>query len=866
MMRQYLAAKERHPHDLLFFRMGDFYEMFFDDARVAAELLGIALTSRSRDKDAVPMAGIPVRAADSYLAKLLRAGKRVAICEQVEDPKEARGLVEREVVRVITPGTITDESIVGEKSNNYLASLLKTDEGYGLAWVDVTTGLFMIWETRDLPALASKVERLSPAEVVLPESLAFHLDRERDVERIVCETFQTPYPDPLYDHSTAHRTLVEHFDTLTLEGFGCEHLRLGVRAGGGLLRYLQDTQKVSLKHITCMQGFQETRVLPIDGTTRRALELTENSRGERRGTLLASFDHTSTSAGARLLRDWLLAPLAEVETIVHRQEGVNELLEDAPLVDSVTALLRRVHDLERISARISYGSATARDLLALARTLEVIPELKRHLSEAGASILGEGARRMSELTELRELLDRSLVPEPPQSIREGALIQEGHSPELDELRQIATEGRQWFARFQSREIERTGITSLKVGFNKVFGYYLEVTNTHREKIPEDYVRKQTLKNCERFITPELKEYENKVLHARERAVELEYELFVGLREEAATHIPALQETAVALAEIDVLCTFARLAAERGYVRPLINDGERLHIEDGRHPVVEEVATTEPFIPNTVDLDGDRNIMIITGPNMAGKSTFVRQVALLTLLAQTGSFIPAKKAEIGIIDRLFTRVGASDDLTRGQSTFMVEMHETANILNNATRRSLIVLDEVGRGTSTFDGVSLAWAITEHIAERIGARTLFATHYHELTGLTRNYPSARNYNFAVKEWNEDIIFLRKIIEGGADKSYGIHVARLAGIPRSVLERAKEILANLENQSLDIHDQPSLARSHKKTTAGEKSEDAPLQLDLFQVPGRDLVQELRQLDLDNMTPLEALRYLADLRKRMT
>ncbi|MCZ6793497.1 MAG: DNA mismatch repair protein MutS [Planctomycetota bacterium] len=877
MMRQYFAAKESHPNALLFFRMGDFYEMFFDDAKDAAELLGIALTSRSKDKDAVPMAGIPVRSADSYLAKLLRAGKRVAICEQVQDPKEAQGIVDREVVRVISPGTITDESVIGEKSNNYIAGLVKSAKGYGLSWLDVTTGQFLIWETTELAGLATQVGRIAPAEVVLPESLAFHLDREAEIERIVREAFQTAYPDPLFDQATAYRTLVEHFETQTLEGFGCERLRLGIRAGGGLLRYVQETQKVSLKHIARVAAFEDRKVLPIDATTRRALEITETSRGERQGSLLASFDHTGTSLGARRLREWLLAPLTEVEAILQRQEGVAALLEDASLRDRVATLLRQVHDLERISTRISYGSANARDLLSLARTLEIVPELAELLADAGAAVLQQAAGRLSDLPELRDLLSRALVSEPPLSTQEGGLIREGFHADLDELRQISREGRQWFARFQQQEAERTGINSLKVGFNKVFGYYLEVTNANREKIPRDYIRKQTLKNCERFITPELKEYENKVLHARERAVELEQGIFVDLRENAAAHIAEFQETAGSLAEIDVLCTFARLASDRDYVRPHVNAGERLYIEEGRHPVLEEMANTEPFIPNSIDLGGEHHIMIITGPNMAGKSTYIRQVALLTLLAQTGSFIPAKSAEIGVIDRLFTRVGASDDLTRGQSTFMVEMNETASILNNATRRSLIVLDEVGRGTSTFDGVSLAWAITEYIAEKVGARTLFATHYHELTTLTRNHAGARNFNFAVKEWNEDIIFLRKIVEGGADKSYGIHVARLAGIPHDVVERAKEILANLENQSLDIHDQPSLAhKRHPGRTRppggadGEKSDKGetgppPLQLDLFQSPDHQLVKELRKIDLDRMTPLEALQYLADLKRRL-
>ena len=867
MMQQYFAAKEKYPQAVLFFRMGDFYEMFFDDAHVASEILGIALTSRSKEKDnPIPMAGIPVKAVDSYIPKLLRAGKRVAVCEQIQDPRDAKGIVDRDVVRVISPGTITDEKIIGEKSHNYLASLVPSKKGIGLAWIDVTTGQFLVWESTEYAAVAAQLGRLSPAECLLTESLAFDLEQSPDVQALVEELFLTPFPDPSFDRKTARRTLTEHFRTTSLEGFGCEHFDLGIRAGGGLLRYLQDTQKVALSHLTKVEAFRESRIVPIDRTTRRALELTASSReGGRQGTLLASFDKTATSLGGRKLREWLLEPLTAVDEIVHRQLGVASFVDEPLLREQVYGLLRQVHDLERICTRISYGTANARDLLALCRTLETLPHVRDAMRSCDAAILEEIVARFVELEDVRDTLADALDEAPPLTVREGGMIRAGHSQELDELREIATEGKQWFARFQRLESERTGIPTLKVGYNKVFGYYVEVTNTHRDKVPDDYVRKQTLKNCERYITPDLKEYESKVLHARDRAVELEYDLFAGLRDLCAEHIAELQATADAIAELDVLVTFATLAYERGYARPTINAGTRLAIEDGRHPVVEQVATTEPFIPNSIDLDDDANIMIITGPNMAGKSTYIRQVALLTLLAQTGSFIPAKSAEIGVIDRLFTRVGASDDLTRGQSTFMVEMNETANILNNATSRSLIILDEVGRGTSTFDGVSLAWAITEYIAENVKARTLFATHYHELTTVTRNYPVARNFNFAVKEWNDDIIFLRKVVEGGADKSYGIHVARLAGIPTSVIERAREILGNLENQSLDLHDEPALAKSTRKGKGAGESEPRMIQLDLFHNANEDLLKELKHVDLDSMTPLEALQYLADLRNRV-
>jgi DNA mismatch repair protein MutS len=659
---------------------------------------------------------------------------------------------------------------------------------------------------------------------------------------------------------------VEHFRTKTLEGFGCEHLGLGIRAAGGLLSYLKDTQKVPLKHLTRVQPFQSGKVMPIDRATRRALEITETLReGERSGTLLASLDHTLTAAGGRKLRDWLLAPLTDVDAIVERQSGVAELVEQKALRETLSDLLRRVHDVERICTRISYGSASPRDLVALARSLEVVPGVHAALAACRSPVLAATSRRLGELPELRDELTRALVPEPPLSPREGGLLRQGYNAELDELREVAREGSHWFARFQEKEVERSGIPSLKVGYNRIFGYYIEVTNPHRDKVPADYVRKQTLKNCERYINADLKDYESKVLNAREAAMDLEYKVFLSLRGAAEAEIAQLQENAAALAELDVLDAFARLAHERRYVRPEVNGSSRLFIEDGRHPVVEEVATTEPFIPNSVDLGEEARIMIITGPNMAGKSTYIRQVALLTLLAQVGCFIPAKRAEIGIADRIFTRVGSGDDLTRGQSTFMVEMSETANILNNATSRSLVVLDEVGRGTSTYDGLSLAWSITEHIAEHIGARTLFATHYHELTALSTSYAGVRNFNFAVKEWNEDIIFLRKLIEGGADKSYGIHVARLAGIPDGVLDRAKEVLANLENQSRDVHDQPALARRRRRPAPSAAAGSRTLQLDLFHNINDEVLKEIQALAIDGMTPLEALQYLAGLKKRI-
>ncbi|MBI4605582.1 MAG: DNA mismatch repair protein MutS [Planctomycetes bacterium] len=868
MMRQYLSMKEKYSKEILFFRMGDFYEMFFEDAKAASQILGIALTSRAKDKDAVPMAGVPVRAVNSYLPRLLKAGKRVAICEQLEDPKDARGLVDRDVVRIISPGTVTDEKLVGEKRHNFVCSVVAARESFGLAWLDVTTGQFLVWESASLPAVCAQVSRLDPAECVLPENLAFSLGAHPELKEALSSAALTPYPEPLFEKGTAYRSLTGHFGTQTLEGFGCEHLDAAVMAGGGLLQYVSETQKDSLRHVTKVSPYLASRHMPIDRSTSRALELTETQRGEEGpGTLLHTIDATCTAMGARMLRDWVLEPLTEVPLIFERQSAVAELVDAPEVRRGVRELLREVHDLERICTRISYRSATARDLVALRRTLEVIPKLRESLAGRESLLLRRAAERMTVPEGLAEEIARAIVDTPPLSVKDGGLIRPGYDASLDELRDIATQGTRWIARFQEEEVLRTGIPSLKVGFNQVFGYYIEVTNAHRDKLPQGYVRIQSLKNCERYITGDLREHEAKVLSSRDRALQLEFEIFVRLRDEAARHMAAFQAAAEAMAETDVLAALAEVACDKGYVRPTVNDGLRLLVEDGRHPVVEGFTGAHGFVANPVDLDADRAVMIITGPNMAGKSTYIRQVAILTLLAQIGSFVSAKKAEIGIVDRIFTRVGASDDLSRGQSTFMVEMHETANILNNATRRSLIILDEVGRGTSTFDGVSLAWAITEHIAERIGARTLFATHYHELTALAATLRTVRNHNFAVKEWNDDIIFLRKIVEGGSDKSYGIHVARLAGIPRGLLDRAKEILSNLESQSLDLDDRPSMAARHG-LRPGERARPGAKQarqLDLFQDSNDQIFKELKKLDLDRMTPLEALQYLAELKGKI-
>ena len=840
MWRQYLSVKERYRQEILFFRMGDFYEMFFDDARAAAEILGIALTSRSKDAGAVPMAGIPVKAVDSYLPRLLAAGRRIAICEQTQDPREARGLVDRDVVRVVSPGTVTEGKLVDERSNNFILAALQDAEGCGLAWLDVNTGEFRLWDCPSAGAAGAEIARLAPAECLFPEGLGPALDGAPELKAALGDVFRTPWPDWTFEAASARRALTEHFRTRTLDGFGCEHLRSGIRAGGALLNYIRETQKNALGHITKVSPFLGHRFVPIDRTVQRALELSETWLGRRRsGTLLASFDRAVTSLGARRLRSWLLAPLLDVEEILRRQDAIQESVQDSGFLQQGRGVLQEVQDLERIASRLSYGSAGPRDLVALRRSLEALPRLGGLLGAREAALFRERIADLDGFEPLAGRIATCLADAPPALIRDGGAIREGFSEELDGLRRMGSDGARWIASFQLEEARRTGIPNLKVGFNRIFGYFIEVTTSHFAKIPPTYIRKQTLKNCERFITSELKENEARVLGAQERALDLEDRIFQDLRAAAGAQIPRIQAAAEAVSEVDSILALADLARERGYVRPRVDRSDRLEILDGRHPVL-ELSSGEDFVPNSLSLDGAAPIAIITGPNMAGKSTFIRQTALLVLLAQTGSFIPAKSAWIGVADRIFTRVGAADDISRGQSTFMVEMHETADILNNATERSLLILDEIGRGTSTFDGLSLAWAITEHIAARLKARTLFATHYHELTEIALTHPTVRNFNVAVKEWRDGIVFLRKIVEGAADRSYGIHVARLAGIPRSVLERAKDVLSNLESQALDVRGRPAIAPEPGPgapqkprapgATPDRQSPPMAIQLDLF------------------------------------
>jgi DNA mismatch repair protein MutS len=846
-MEQYSQIKAKHPHEILLFRLGDFYEMFYEDAKTASRVLGIVLTSRSKGEARIPMAGVPYHSAQSYINRLLKAGHRVAICEQTEDAEEAVGLVDRAVVRVITPGTLVEESILDEKKANYLAAAVADGATVGLAWVDLSTGRFQLEDVtaaRALDALA----RLAPSETLLPSAVT-----ESEGERLAAAGgIVTPFHDWTFDRDNAVRSLCEQFGVRTLAGFGCADLGPAVAAAGAVLAYLKETQRGPLEHLTRLERHVGEGRMFLDRHTQAALELTETMRtGERKGTLLWVLDRTRTPMGARLLRDWVTAPLSRAEEINARLAAVKELFDDAERRKAVQEPLGSVSDLERALARVGAGRATARDLTGLRASLQPLPKLSA-LSFKSPVLAG---LKVGTHADLAAYLGRALADDPPHLLTEGGLIRKGFDEELDRLRSMATDGKGWIASFESKEVKRTGIGSLKVGYNKVFGYYIEVTNVHREKIPPEYVRKQTLKNAERFITPDLKDYETTILNAESRAKELEYELFGEVRKRVAAEIPALQETARSLAALDALASLAQVARDNRYAMPEVDESAVLDARDVRHPVLEAVQEEE-FVPNDVVAGGEKPILLITGPNMAGKSTYIRQAALLVLMAQMGSFVPASRARIGAADRIFTRVGASDEISRGASTFMVEMSETAGILNGATARSLIILDEIGRGTSTFDGVSIAWAVTEFLHERIRARTLFATHYHELAELGETLPGVRNLHVAVKEWGEGIVFLHRMVEGPTDKSYGIHVARIAGIPAGVVERAKMILAGLEA----LTGESPAVRSPRTGEMG--------QLALFRdlpKPAEDpLRKELAGLDVNTLTPLDALKKLSDLSDR--
>jgi DNA mismatch repair protein MutS len=793
MMQQYHDAKAQHPGMIVLFRNGDFYELFEDDAELGSRVLGIQLTKRD---GTIPMAGVPVHKLEHYLAMLIRAGHRVAVCEQMEEPDPKKKIIHREVNRLVTPGTVTDDTLLDPRSPNHLVAVVPgRGNTFGVAWADLSVGIFA---ATDVPSnrLADELARLAAAEIIFPEFAAAIINR--DVPNQLPRT-RTVRPDWTFDHATALTALKSQFQVGTLTGFGFEDSQPCLTAAGAIINYLQETLKASLAHIRKLKLHRPETLLTLDEVTRRSLELTRTLRdGQRDGSLLSVLDRTVTPMGARMLHDSILAPLTDSSAITGRLDAVEELLNDHKLRGQLRELLEACSDIQRLTTRVSTARANPKELAAIARTLRKLPAVKAKLAGRKSPLMQDLEGRLELCPDVRELLDKALADDPPYVAKDGGVIKAGYNTELDELRTLTSEGKNWIARYQAQEITRTGIGSLKVGFNQVAGYYIEITNANASKVPPDYIRKGTLKNAERYITPVLKEYEEKVLSAEDKSKALELQLFLQIRDQVAAQTPRLLNAADVLAAVDFLAALAELAALRNYVRPVLVEEPTIDIKDGRHPVLDQILPPGTFVPNDAAFGGGEGMFwLITGPNMAGKSTFIRQIALLTLMAHVGSFVPAKSARVGITDRIFTRVGASDELSRGQSTFMVEMTEAANILNNATPRSLVILDEIGRGTSTYDGVSLAWAITEYLHDEIGCRTLFATHYHELAQLAAALPNLRNYNVQVRELDNEVIFLHKIAPGNADKSYGIHVARLAGVPEPVLKRATSVLETLESR---------------------------------------------------------------------
>jgi DNA mismatch repair protein MutS len=851
LMKQYFSIKEQYPDCIVLFRLGDFYEMFGSDAETASRILQIALTTRDKTKDdPMPMCGVPYFAAESYISKLIKAGLKVAVCEQMEDPKNAKGIVAREVVKVITPGTHTPEH---PKENNYIISIFPSGDRHGIAAADVSTGQFMVFETGE--NIEDEVNRFEPKEILMPSSFKESIHYGQTLSGF----YLSSVDDWLYDYSEAYQKLLAHFRVSSLEGYGCEGLSAAVSAAGALIEYLENTRKgfPAFKKITTLQ---QTSNMLLDAATQRNLELTHNLKdGSRENTLLWALDETLSPMGGRFLRAALLRPLTDIGEINTRQAAIGFLVDDFELLETLRTSLRTIQDLERLASRASSGTANARDLIAIKNSLSNLPKLKKALSDSREPYLKSLSTALSEFSLLRELIAKAIVDSPPQGMRDGGIIRDGYHAEVDTLRNISTRGKDFIAEIESREKKRTGISSLKIGYNRIFGYYIEVTKANLDMIPEDYIRKQTLVGGERFITPELKEYEEKVLGSEEKLKNLEQEVFQRVLESVREEADQLFKTAGTLSIVDFLSSLSVVAKRHNYVRPVIVEEPEIDMLEARHPVLERVLVNEKFIPNNTCIDMQNNqLLILTGPNMAGKSTYMRQVALIVLMAQTGSFVPAASARIGIADRIFTRIGAADFLSKGQSTFMVEMIEVANIVNNATERSLIILDEVGRGTSTFDGISIAWALAEHILNRIKARTLFATHYNELTELSLIHDGVKNYNIAVREWGDEIIFLRKIEEGPADKSYGIQVARLAGVPDAVISRSKEVLYNLQNESLNDTGKPRLS--------GGKGKKRREQLDLFSSVHDAVISAIAHLDTESLSPDEALSLLAEFRDKLT
>lgn len=859
MVKQYLEVKEKYPDAILFYRMGDFYEMFFKDAIIASKILDITLTSRNKNKeDSIPLCGIPYHAASSYIQKLVDQGYKVAICEQMEEASKAKGIVRREVIRVITPGMVLEDDYLQPKANNFLMAISLGEERFGLAILDASTGDFLATEVNTAQSLLDEVMRTEPKEIIFPET-AKEQAPAKHLMKAFPHALYSPLPPEVFDGERSRERL-KAFSLLPPEG-----KNQALQAVGAILFYVEETQKVQPGHLSRLEFYQVQDYMVLDETTRKNLELFENlATRSRKGSLLEILDETVTSMGGRMLKRWLSSPLIDLDKINERLDKVSELKEKDVSRQRLRENMRQVKDIERLSARISLGIANARDLVALESSLNLLPEIKSIISPLEHESFKRYLPELDELPEIKNLLERAIEDNPPITLKEGGLIKKGFDSTLDRLREISREGKRWIADLETKERMRTGISSLKVRYNKVFGYYIEVTKPNLPSVPSHYMRKQTVSNAERFITQELQEYETQVLNAEEEKETLEYQIFLQVLEKVSAEVPKIQRIAQALAEIDVLSALAEVGERYGYNRPQFNEGDSLAISEGRHPVLERMGLEERFVPNDLALNSeDRQILIITGPNMAGKSTIMRQAALISIMAQIGSFVPAKEANLCLVDRIFTRVGATDDLVRGRSTFMVEMEEVAHILRNITPRSLILLDEIGRGTSTFDGLSIAWAVTEYLHEESPWRpkTLFATHYHELTELALTRPRIKNFHVAVKEWNDRVIFLRKLVEGGTSRSYGIQVARLAGLPPEVIDRAKEVLHNLEQGEFTEGGVPKLAISRKKKLTWDSH-----QRTLFQPPADPLRETLKKIDPNQLTPLDALNILSELKARLS
>lgn len=873
MMKQYMETKSQYQDCILFYRLGDFYEMFFDDALTASRELEITLTGKNcGQEERAPMCGVPYHAVEGYLNKLVSRGYKVAICEQTEDPKQAKGIVKREVVRIVTPGTNVDAQALDETKNNYIMCIVYIADRYGISVADISTGEYLVTELPDSARLMDEISRFVPAEIICNEAFymsGMDLDGLKDRLGITIYSLESWY----FDDSLCREKLLEHFHVSGFGGLGLEDYDCGIISAGALLQYLLETQKNSLSNLTHITPYVTGKYMLLDSATRRNLELCETLREkQKRGSLLWVLDKTKTAMGARMLRKCVEQPLIDKKEIVLRLDAVEELKNQAISREEIREYLSPVYDLERLLTKITYGTANPRDLTAFKTSLEMLPPIRYLLEEMQSDLLKEIYKDMDSLEDLCSLLKSAIRDEPPIAMKEGNIIRDGYNEEVDKLRRAKSDGKDWLAKLENEEREKTGIKNLKIKYNKVFGYYLEVTNSYKSMVPDYYTRKQTLANAERYITPELKELEDMILGAEDKLYALEYELYCGVRDQIASQVDRIQRTAKAVAWLDTFASLALVAERNGYVRPNINEKGVIDIKDGRHPVVERMIPNGTFISNDTYLDDKKHrISVITGPNMAGKSTYMRQAALIALMAQIGSFVPAAKANIGLSDRIFTRVGASDDLASGQSTFMVEMTEVANILRNATSRSLLILDEIGRGTSTFDGLSIAWAVIEYISDSrlLGAKTLFATHYHELTELEGKISNVNNYCIAVKEKGDDIVFLRKIVKGGADKSYGIQVAKLAGVPDLVIERAKEIVEELSNEDITakVSEIASKERAAKKKPKTRKYDEVDIaQMSLFDtVKDDDVLEELKNIDVGNMTPIDALNTIYRLQNKL-